>query len=563
LGFAAQCDPPYTQPEETADIRRIVRDLAEKEAAKQASSADPLAPFKVLSESPLPLEIDATLREAVKSLGRVDSLRLQTVRQEMIAHLKTRKVSGAAQYVDAALSLIADGGGMDGDHADFLADPEPWAEPIEGAILLDTISGVLRRYMVMTTEQADTCALWVQFGHTHDAFQVSPILAVQSPVMGCGKSRLFSLLEPMLPRALMACNLGAATLFRTVENYKPTLLIDEADTFMKDNEGLRGIVNSGWLRSSAQTIRLVGDDHETKIFSTWCPKAIAAIGKLPPTIQDRSIVIEIKRKAAREKVERLRRREANELQPLCRKAARWAKDSIETLREATPEVPDSLSDRQADSWSPLLAIADLVGGSWPKRARKAALMLSGGERDPEVDGAGVALIADCVTVFKERDRLSTAELITELVKLEERPWGEWTHGKPITPRGLAKLLKPFGIKPKVLRIGADTPSGYELVGFGDAHSRYVQGSHPQHCQQVNDCNELDPTINPQQTPHVEDTKHDLTVEKQGIVEDVEDRNPEFCGEEGIEAELDVTDPAFEARCAVDLGDLFSSEEVII
>src|SRR5574337_213178 len=521
-----------------------------------------------MHESPTSADIEAALREAVTSLGRVDSLRLQAERQEMIALLKTRKVSSAAGWVDSALSLIANDGGADGEHAVFLADPEPWAEPVEGTILLDTISGVLRRYMIMAKEQADTCALWVGFAHSHDAFYVSPILAVQSTVIGCGKSRLQSVLTPMLPRALVACNLTCATLFRTVEKYKPTLLIDEADTFMNDNEELRGIVNSGWLRSSAQTIRLVGDEYEPQTFSTWCPKVIAAIGKLPPTIQDRSIVIEVKRKKEGERVEEFSQvsvQKTAELKSLCRQAARCAADNLEALREVAPSVPAEITnDRMADNWRPLLAIADLAGGDWPDRARTAALMLSGGERDPEADGAAVALIADCVRVFTARgvDRLSTTDLIAGLGRIEESPWGEWTHGKSITPRGLAKLLKPFGIKPKVLRIGTDTPSGYELGGFGDAHSRYVQGSHPQHCQQVNNFNELDPTINPQQTPHVEDTKHDLSVEKQRNVEDVEDRHPESGGKGDVEGKLEVTDPAFEARCTADLGDLFDSEEVL-
>lgn len=529
------------------------------------SNVDPLTLLRALADSPTSVDIEAALRIVVNSLAGVDGLKRATLRQETLSILKAKTVNGAAKLVDAAWALIADKGGTDGDRTDFLADPEPWPEPVDGAILLDIISDRLRRYMVITKEQADTCALWTIFAHAHDAYQVSPLLAVQSPVMGCGKSRLQSILTPMLPRALLACNLTSATLFRTVEKYKPTLLIDEADTFMHDNEELRGIVNSGWLRSSAQTIRLVGDEHEPQTFSTWCPKVIAAIGKLPPTIQDRSIVIELKRKGHGETVKRFSMREANTLKPLCSQAARWAADNIDPLREATPEPPAHLGDRQADSWTPLLTIADLAGGDWPDRARAAALILSGGERDPEADGAGVMLIADCVTIFNDRgvDRLSTTDLINELVKIEERPWSEWNKGKQITPRGLAKLLKPFGIRPKVERVGDDLFRGYEAHAFDDACSRYFQGSNVLHPLQPNKDKDLDPNFNVLQIPDVTHTKSDLSIEKHRNVTHVTDKDPENGRNEDVEDETEVTDPASESRCAADMGDLFDNEEVLL
>jgi hypothetical protein len=561
----ARCRPPLPQEHVREIAHHVVTQPNRPDfAATGNSNGDPLDPLRALADSPTPAEIEAELRIVVTSLAGADGLRRVSLRQEALSVLNTKKVNGAAKLVDAAWALV--GGSTDeGKSAAFLVDPEPWSEPVDGTALLDSISTVLRRYMVMTKEQADTAALWVLFAHSHDAFQVSPILAVQSPVMGCGKSRLQAILTPMLPHALAVCNLGAATLFRTVEKYKPTLLIDEADTFMRENEGLRGIVNSGWLRSGAQTIRLVGDDHETRTFSTWCPKVIAAIGKLPLTIQDRSIVIELKRKTEGEMVKRFGIREANELKPLCSKAARWATDNIDTLREATPDPLTHLGDRQADSWTPLLAIADLAGGDWPDRARKAAETLSGGERDPEADDAGVMLIADCVAAFKERkaDRLSTSDLIAELVKIEGRPWPEWSKGKPITPRGLAKLLKPFGIKPKVERAGDDQFRGYEAHAFTDAFSRYSQGSNAYHPYQSNEYNDLDPNFNVYQTPDGTDTERELSIEKQRNGTHGTDRHSENSRNENVEQEFDITDPGFETQCAADMGDLFDSEEVAI
>src|SRR5262249_35715330 len=148
-------------------------------------------------------------------------------------------------------------------------------------------------------------------------------------------------------RPLPAANVTAATIFRGVQAFHPTLLIDEADTFINgDSEELRGILNCGHRRSTAIVLRTVGDAHEVKTFSTWCPKAIAAIGKLPETLQDRSIVIEMRRRSSGEKVDGLRfDRVAPELEPLRRQIARWYQDNHHTLTLAEPDMPSGIDDR--------------------------------------------------------------------------------------------------------------------------------------------------------------------------------------------------------------------------
>src|SRR5262249_17680748 len=152
--------------------------------------------------------------------------------------------------------------------------------------------------------------------------------------------------------------------------WHPTLIIDEADTFLAENEELRGILNSGHNRRNAFVVRSVGENFDPKQFSTWAPKAIAKIGKLPPTLYGRSIRLELQRKTADETVKPLRADRLEHLKPLLQKAARWAADNINALREADPELPKELHGRAADNWRPLIAIADRAGGEWPKRARE-------------------------------------------------------------------------------------------------------------------------------------------------------------------------------------------------
>jgi hypothetical protein len=175
----------------------------------------------------------------------------------------------------------------------ILQEPEPWPTAVNGAELLDAVSAVFERYVVLPAGAAPMLALWVLHTYLLDAADASPIVAILSPEKQCGKTVVLELLTAIAYRALPTSNITAAALFRTIEEFKPTLLIDEGDTFLRDNDELRGILNSGHRRQTAVIIRTVGDDHKAKHFSTWCPKAIAAIGKLPGTIADRSIVVTI------------------------------------------------------------------------------------------------------------------------------------------------------------------------------------------------------------------------------------------------------------------------------
>jgi putative DNA primase/helicase len=136
-------------------------------------------------------------------------------------------------------------------------------------------------------------------------------------------------------------------------------------------------------------------------------------------------------------------------------------------------VPDALHDRQADNWRPLLAIADAAGGGWGDRVRVAARTLAGaGEADP---AAPVELLADLQALFATTaaDKLATAAIIRHLIRLEERPWAEYTAGRPLTPRHLAQLLEGFRIKAKQIRQGAATRKGYLRSDFTDAFRRYL------------------------------------------------------------------------------------------
>ena len=269
-----------------------------------------------------------------------------------------------------------------------LFEPEPWPEPVDGKTLLDEIVMALKRFLFLPKNGAEAIALWSLHAHAHEAADIAPRLAFTSPEKRCGKTTALSILGRLVPRALPASNITPAAVFRVIEAARPTLLIDEADTFLGNSDELRGVLNSGHSRESANVIRIVGETNEPRTFSTWAAIAIAIIGRLPTTLVDRSIEIRMKRRGPIEKIEKLRRGQLNDLSDLSRKAARWTVDNVNALKNDDPREIDVLHDRAADNWAPLLSIAALAGGDWPERARNAALALSGSGEDQSARSCG-------------------------------------------------------------------------------------------------------------------------------------------------------------------------------
>ena len=199
------------------------------------------------------------------------------------------------------VELGLDGGdGMQGRPVEF-SELVPWPEPVNGADLLDGLAKAIRAHVVMTNAARDTGALWTVHSHLTNCFLVSPRLGVCSPVKGCGKTTLLDVLGCLVHRSLPTANLTPAAIFRVIESHHPTLLIDEADTFLRDNDELRGVLNSGH-RKGGSVLRIVGDEHAPRAFATYSACAIALIGVLPDTLHDRALIINLKRRLPSEKL---------------------------------------------------------------------------------------------------------------------------------------------------------------------------------------------------------------------------------------------------------------------
>jgi hypothetical protein len=427
---------------------------------------------------------------------------------------------------------------------------EPWPEEVATADLLRDLRETFSAHVILPEHGAAAMALWTLHAWTIDVASVSPFLSFTSPMMRCGKSTALMLLNRTGPRPALASNISPAAIFRYVEKYHPCLIIDEADSFVSGNEELRGILNSGHARDTAFVIRCDGEAMEPRKFSTWGPKAVACIGKLAATLQDRSIVISMRRRKPSERVTKLRARDTEAFLTLRQKAARWSADNIERLRETPPHVPETLNDRAADNWESLLGIADLAGGDWPKAARVAALELSA---DAAIDSESTKtqLLDDIRDIFaaSNLEAITSKRLLALLHEDATKPWSAYGKlAKPITERQVARLLEDFKVYPRTIRRpGEKTARGYVRSSFVEAFESYLQplsGSGSDTPTQSNDFSDLWGKRSDTRTSNVSDRNEPNPLETKECV-GMSDRNPQSPATEALEA---VEGPSECAHC---------------
>jgi Protein of unknown function (DUF3631) len=361
--------------------------------------------------------------------------------------------------------------------------------------LLAHIAAFIRKYVVVSEAQCLALALWVLHTHTIDAAHATPYISITSVERECGKTRLLEVLALLVARPWFTGRTTAAALARKTDAERPTLLLDESDAAFKGDkeyaETLRGVLNSGY-RTGGKTTVCVGQGTKitTRDFSTFGAKAIAGIGELPDTVASRSIPVRLKRRAPGEQVQRWSgyHRVESDAAPLCEQLAAWASERSAALEGAEPQPLEQLSDRAAECWEPLLAIADLAGDDWSQRARDAAVKLSPANTSEGTPSRGVQVLGAMRDAIGERASIPTAEALNAINADEELPFGAWREGRGLDARGLARLLAPYGVRPRTVRDGDATPKGYTRADLEDAFIRYLhpppegppQAPHPQH-----------------------------------------------------------------------------------
>jgi hypothetical protein len=358
---------------------------------------------------------------------------------------------------------------------------------VDGAMLVRDVGAFYSRFLVLPQSTALPLAVWTIGTYCFDIFDAFPYVTLTSPSPRCGKTRVLEVAELVVQAPLRATNTSEAALFRAIDKFKPTptLLLDEAETLRSKGERadyLLQVINAG-NRRNAHVLRCDGKPPRVEKFQVYCPKVIAQIGTPPTTILDRSIVIAMQRRKPDEQVGRFLLRSAGpEGRDLGAKAAAWTNAHHPEIERAYQEEPlEFLSDRDAECWQPLfsvLAVADAV--RLPELQTCAEALTGSKTATAEDDSLPLKLLVDIKMVFElgSTDRLSSIDLCERLRQDETAPWIEFDHGKPLTQRGLARMVGRFGVAPRVIRLAdGSTPRGYLKSSFSDAWERYLPVPH--------------------------------------------------------------------------------------
>ena len=344
-----------------------------------------------------------------------------------------------------------------------------------GGELIRQVEDFISRFAVVPFGTLLPITLWVVGTHLFESFDAFAYLTITSPTPRCGKSRVLELLSLLCANAERTSNISEAALFRLIEKFKPTLLLDEMEQIREKGERaqiLRNLLNAG-NRRDAVAIRCAEGGATIERCTVFCPKAIAAIGSLPDTITDRAIVIGMHRRTREEKIERFLFQRAEPVARQIReRVVAWAKTNLEMIKQAYLAAPDLafLEDRDAESWAPLFSILAVADADRLSELRGYAEDLCGTKQaDGAEENFAVRLICDAARVLREGERnISSAELLTRLRAIVEAPWSD----EGFDQRRLAKHLRAFSLRPKPVRVGDSTPRGYEADRIQECARRY-------------------------------------------------------------------------------------------
>ena len=183
--------------------------------------------------------LQETTEEVIQRLSILSNMEYETLREETAKQLGVR--------VGVLDKVVAEEKASEVVSTDEIVKvDEPYHSTVDGNQLLSEISKIISRYMILPKGTLTPIVLWIASTYVYDAFNVYPKLGVISPEKRCGKSTLLDILGAFSCKSVLSSNITPSSIFRVVEKTRPTLLIDEADTFIAGrNDDLIGIINSG------------------------------------------------------------------------------------------------------------------------------------------------------------------------------------------------------------------------------------------------------------------------------------------------------------------------------
>ena len=364
----------------------------------------------------------------------------------------------------------------DNGQVSTLYDAENHEVNEDGSALLRDVEAFICRFAVLPPGALLPTSLFVIGTHSFDVFETSPYLALLSPEKRCGKTRTTRVLAQIVAEPVSAVCISEAALFRLVDETRPTLILDEAEGLTGKGEraeAVRSLLNAGNC-TGMRVPRCVGNSHELRFFSVYCPKIVCAIRVCPETVKDRAIVLPMQRKKPGETVERfILRRVRPEGETLHRRIQTFAQANRTAIEFAYTKLDvDFLSDRELENVEPLLAILAVADASRLAELRRAAELLSAAKTDAaQDDSLTLPLLADIRAVWPESEaKVFSANLLVRLKAVEDGPWAS---DAVFDARKLSRFLRPFGVTPQTVQIGRDNKKGYYREHLEVAFSRYL------------------------------------------------------------------------------------------
>lgn len=352
-----------------------------------------------------------------------------------------------------------------------MALPEP-ITPFIGTVdicsLADQADDLISKHCILTKHERTAIVLWSLSTFGYNNYRIFPRLALISPERRCGKTTTLEVISTLCKMSLSSSNLTPATLIRLRELTELTLIIDEADTFIKNAEGdIKGILNSGHNRSTATAIRCTGDAATPTVFDVWYPIVLASIGALHDTLMDRSLVINLKRKRSTDVTTTIPVNLSDQMLAYRQQAMAWFMDNEQVLETNQIRPHCRGNDRAVDNWVPLFTLANQMSQYWQQRCQTAYDEMVH-EEDMELP---TRLLHDIRLVWSrwKEDTIPSKELLEELLQDDTAPWG----AERLQSSKVARMLAPYNIKPKDIRFGSRVLRGYRRDQFSDAFDRYL------------------------------------------------------------------------------------------
>lgn len=352
-----------------------------------------------------------------------------------------------------------------------MALPEPLTSfegPVNIRVLADQADLLIKKHSVMTKEERSAIVLWSLSTYGYDIHRIFPRLAIISPLRRCGKSTLLEVLGALCKNVVSSSNLTTGSIIRIKQKIDPTLIIDEADTFIASADGdLKGILNAGHSKANATVLRCHGENFEMKPFDVWFPIAFASIGEVYETLMDRSVVIRLRRKKEDEKVARMGPDIYESFLQFRMQVFTWFEQNLGPLKSDTIE-PDFIgNDRARDNWIPLFTIANAISDEWLERCTSAYKFLT----VPLEDELPVRLLKDVHEILSRTSgrSIGSTELTKQLKGIDTSPWAS----KNLSTHNLCSMLSTFGIKTRSVRINGQVLRGFKREEFTDAFERYI------------------------------------------------------------------------------------------